>query len=57
VRFAPELGGYAVETDGRGHTSAQTVFACGDVCGYVGPAAATDAGHGVGEAAAEEALS
>ncbi|MCE9577428.1 MAG: (2Fe-2S)-binding protein [Deltaproteobacteria bacterium] len=52
----PARGGFRVIVDRDGRTSTPDVFACGDVCGYVGPMAAATVGARVGGAAAEEAL-
>jgi sarcosine oxidase subunit alpha len=52
VRFDPAAGGFAVVVDDAGQTSAPDALACGDVCGYVGPAAAAIAGARAGAAAA-----
>lgn len=56
VRFDPARGGFAVEVDADGRTSVAGVFACGDVCGFVGPRAAADQGERAGATAAREAL-
>jgi sarcosine oxidase subunit alpha len=48
VAFAAARGGFAVLADDDGRTSVAGVLACGDVCGYVGPAAATEAGQRAG---------
>jgi C-terminal processing protease CtpA/Prc/NADPH-dependent 2,4-dienoyl-CoA reductase/sulfur reductase-like enzyme len=45
-------GGFRAVTDARGATSVPDVFACGDVTGYLGPAAAAEAGARVGRAVA-----
>jgi sarcosine oxidase, subunit alpha len=45
-------GGFAAVVDGRGATTADGVFACGDVAGYVGPAAAAREGTRIGRALA-----
>jgi len=51
VVLDPARGGFAVIADERGATRVPGVFACGDVCGYAGIAAATAAGARAGEAA------
>jgi NADPH-dependent 2,4-dienoyl-CoA reductase/sulfur reductase-like enzyme len=51
----PARGGFRVIIDRDGHTTAPGVLACGDVAGYVGPAAAARAGAHTGAIAAEEA--
>lgn len=54
VRMDVEGGGFAVVTDAAtGRTTADGVFACGDVTGYRGPARALEDGARVGRAAAE----
>jgi len=55
VVLDPARGGFRVVVDGEGRTSAAGVLACGDVCGYMGPAAAADAGARIGAVAAAEA--
>ena len=40
VVLDPPAGGFRVVVDELGRTSTPNVWACGDVCGYVGPAAA-----------------
>jgi sarcosine oxidase subunit alpha len=52
VRLDPARGGFAVQIDDAGRTSAAGVWACGDVCGYVGPARAHAMGEAVGARAA-----
>ena len=44
----PPAGGFRVVVDEHGRTSAPGVWACGDVTGYVGPAAAAEHGARVG---------
>ena len=55
VVLDPARGGFRVVVDRDGHASAPGVLACGDVCGYVGPAAAARMGAQAGALAAEEA--
>jgi sarcosine oxidase subunit alpha len=55
VRLDPARGGFAVQVDDGGRTTAAGVWACGDVCGYVGPARATANGRAVGANAAAAA--
>ena len=55
VRLEPSRGGFVVQVDDRGHTTADAVWACGDVCGFVGPDLAAAAGRRVGELAAATA--
>jgi sarcosine oxidase subunit alpha len=52
VRFEPARGGFVARVDRGAATSAPGVFACGDVTGYVGPAAAAAAGVAAGRALA-----
>ena len=52
VAFDAARGGFAVVVDERMATSAAGVFACGDVTGYAGTAAAEVAGGRAGEAVA-----
>jgi sarcosine oxidase subunit alpha len=52
VVFDPARGGFAVEIDGHMATTAAGVFACGDVTGYAGTAAAESAGVRAGKAVA-----
>jgi thioredoxin reductase len=44
----PAAGGFRVVVDERGQTSTPGVWACGDVTGYLGPAAAAADGARVG---------
>jgi sarcosine oxidase subunit alpha len=55
VALRPELGGFAVQADEDGRTGVPGVFACGDVCGFMGPEAAARMGARAGLAAAAEA--
>jgi sarcosine oxidase subunit alpha len=48
VVLDPAAGGFRVIVDSRGMTSAPTVWACGDVTGYVGPTSAAEDGARVG---------
>ncbi len=48
VVLDPPAGGFKVVVDELGRTSSPNVWACGDVCGYVGPAAAAADGARVG---------
>jgi sarcosine oxidase, subunit alpha len=48
VVLDPPAGGFRVVVDEHGRTSAPGVWACGDVTGYVGPAAAAEHGARVG---------
>jgi carboxyl-terminal processing protease len=50
VAFDEARGGFAVAVDDRHATGVEGVFACGDVTGYVGPAAAQAAGAAAGRA-------
>jgi sarcosine oxidase subunit alpha len=52
VRFVPARGGFVAEVDRSYATAAPGVYACGDVTGYVGPAAAAAAGAAAGRALA-----
>ncbi len=52
VVLSPEGGGFQMIVDGHGHTSREDAWACGDVCGYRGPAAAAAHGAEVGDAVA-----
>jgi len=53
VRFAREAGGFAVTVDDRGATALPHVWACGDVTGARGPAAAAHHGALVGAQAVQ----
>jgi sarcosine oxidase, subunit alpha len=48
VVLDPPAGGFRIVVDADGRTSTPGVWACGDVCGYVGPAAAAADGARVG---------
>jgi sarcosine oxidase subunit alpha len=48
VALDPAVGGFRVVVDEDGRTSTPGVWACGDVTGYLGPAAAADDGARVG---------
>lgn len=48
VAFRNDGGGFAVIVDECGRTNIDNVFACGDVCGFMGPEAATTHGARVG---------
>jgi sarcosine oxidase subunit alpha len=50
-------GGFAVQSDENGRTGVPGVFACGDVCGFMGPEAAAAMGAAAGRAAAAEVAS
>lgn len=52
VTLSAARGGFAVDIDAQGRTSSQRVWACGDVCGYRGAAAALTHGAAVGAACA-----
>ncbi len=52
VQFDPARGGFAAVVDARGATTAEGVFACGDVTGYAGPDAAAREGTRIGRALA-----
>jgi sarcosine oxidase subunit alpha len=54
VAFDAGRGGFAVVADKRGATNVAGVWACGDVTGYVGTAAAERAGAAVGKALAAQ---
>jgi thioredoxin reductase len=56
VRLDPARGGFTVQVDEDGRTTAAGVWACGDVCGYVGPARAAAAGDAIGMRAAAACL-
>jgi sarcosine oxidase subunit alpha len=56
VRLDPARGGYCVLTDEEGKTTVDDVWACGDVCGYLGPTLSGARGLVVGAAAARAAL-
>lgn len=48
VVLDPAVGGFRIVVDADGRTTAPGVWACGDVCGYLGPAAAAADGARVG---------
>ncbi len=48
VVLDPTVGGFRIVVDDRGRTTTANVWACGDVCGYLGPAAAAADGARVG---------
>lgn len=48
VELDPPAGGFRIVVDADGRTSTPGVWACGDVCGYLGPAAAAADGARVG---------
>lgn len=48
VVLDPPAGGFRIVVDEDGRTSTPGVWACGDVCGYMGPAAAAAEGARVG---------
>lgn len=48
VVLEPAAGGFKIVVDADGRTSVPGVWACGDVCGYIGPSAAAAAGARVG---------
>ena len=52
VQLDEARGGFAVVVDGDGRTNVGAVWACGDVCGYVGPLLASAHGAHVGAQAA-----
>jgi sarcosine oxidase subunit alpha len=52
VVLDPDRGGFAAVVDDRHATGVPGVFACGDVTGYAGPAAAESAGAAAGRALA-----
>ena len=52
VQLDEARGGFAVVIDGDGRTNVASVWACGDVCGYVGPLLASAHGAHVGAQAA-----
>jgi sarcosine oxidase subunit alpha len=53
IRFDAAGGGFIAVVNDHFETSATRVFACGDVTGYVGPAAAETAGAAAGRAVAQ----
>jgi sarcosine oxidase subunit alpha len=53
VEFHAQAGGFRIRTDSSGRTNIADVFACGDVCGQLGPDRAAASGARVGRAAAE----
>jgi sarcosine oxidase subunit alpha len=53
VVLDPAAGGFACQVREGGQTEKPGVHACGDVCGYRGPAAAREDGERVGRAVAE----
>lgn len=55
VRLDPARGGFAVQVDDDGRTTAAGVWACGDVCGFLGPSRAAAIGESVGTRAAAAA--
>ncbi|MBA3392109.1 MAG: (2Fe-2S)-binding protein [Deltaproteobacteria bacterium] len=48
VVLDPTVGGFKIVVDDLGRTSTPNVWACGDVCGYLGPAASAADGARVG---------
>ena len=48
VVLDPPVGGFRIVVDDQGRTTVPGVWACGDVCGYLGPAAAAADGARVG---------
>ena len=54
VTLDPKRGGFAVTIDERFRTGAPGVYACGDVTGFAGPAAAARAGEAAGRAIAAD---
>lgn len=48
VVLDPPAGGFRIVVDADGRTTTPGVWACGDVCGYIGPAAAAADGARVG---------
>lgn len=48
VVLDPPAGGFRIVVDAEGRTTTPGVWACGDVCGYLGPAAAAADGARVG---------
>ncbi|HEX2568780.1 MAG TPA: 2Fe-2S iron-sulfur cluster-binding protein [Polyangia bacterium] len=52
VLLTPAGGGFACQVREDGQTESPGVYACGDVCGYRGPAAAQEDGERVGRAVA-----
>ena len=48
VVLDPAAGGFRIVVDGDGRTSTPNVWACGDVTGYKGPAAAAADGARIG---------
>ena len=54
VLFDKAAGGFAIVIDDEGRCG-PGVFACGDVCGYMGPAAAMEHGERIGHRAARHA--
>ncbi len=48
VLLDPPAGGFRIVVDADGRTTTPGVWACGDVCGYIGPAAAAADGARVG---------
>jgi sarcosine oxidase subunit alpha len=55
VELRPDGGGFAAVVDSDGRTDIADVLACGDVCGFVGPAQAAEQGARTGAVAAAEA--
>jgi sarcosine oxidase, subunit alpha len=53
VELSAEGGGFQLVVDAHGRTSREDAWACGDVCGYRGPAAALEHGARVGAAVIE----
>jgi sarcosine oxidase subunit alpha len=56
VVLDPAAGGFRIVVDAYGRTSTPGVWACGDVTGYVGPAAAAEQGARVGSHVAMSTL-
>jgi sarcosine oxidase subunit alpha len=56
VVLDPPAGGFRVVIDSYGRTSTPGVWACGDVTGYIGPAAAAEHGARVGSHVAMSTL-
>ncbi len=56
VELRPPQGGFVSIVDEQGRTNVSNVFACGDVCGFMGAERAIESGTRAGANAAAEAL-